>query len=86
MYELLFTEKATKSLKKLPKSEAKRILVKIDELAANPAGVANVKQLTNHPIAGFRLRVGDYRILFDKEDTLRIIEIINVGNRKDIYQ
>ena len=54
MYELLFTEKATKSLKKLPKSDAKRILIKLDELAANPNEVPNVKQLSNHLIAGFR--------------------------------
>ena len=47
--------------------------------------MANVKQLSNHPVAGFRLRVGNYRVLFDKEDALKIIEVINVGNRKDIY-
>ncbi|GAB2596155.1 type II toxin-antitoxin system RelE family toxin [Spirosoma areae] len=86
MYELLFTEKATKSLKKLPKADARRILVKLDQLAANPDEATNVKKLTNYPIAGFRLRVGHYRILFDKEDALKIIEVINVGNRKDIYQ
>ena len=86
MYELLFTEKATKSLKKLPKSDTKRILTRLDELAANSNDATNVKQLSNHPIAGFRLRVGDYRVLFGKEDTLKIVEVINVGNRKDIYR
>ena len=85
MYQLLFTEKATKSLKKIPKADAKRILVKLDQLAENPDEAANVKKLTNFPIAGFRLRVGQYRVLFDKEDTLKIIEVIDVGNRKDIY-
>ncbi len=86
MYDLLFTEKATKSLKKLPKVDARRILTKLDELAINPDAAANVKKLTNHPVAGFRLRVGNYRVLFDKEDTLKIIEVVDVGNRKDIYQ
>ncbi|AQG80583.1 type II toxin-antitoxin system RelE family toxin [Spirosoma montaniterrae] len=86
MYELLFTEKATKNLKKIPKADAKRILVKLDELAANPGEAANVKQLMNHPIAGFRLRVGNYQVLFSREDKLRIIEVVNVGSRKDIYR
>ena len=86
MYNLLFTEKATKSLKKLPKTDARRILTKLDELALNPDEATNVKKLTNHPMAGFRLRVGNYRVLFDKEDTLKIIEVVDVGNRKDIYQ
>ena len=86
MFELLFTDKAIKSLKKIPKADAKRILIKLDELAANPEETANVKKLTNHPIASYRLRVGNYRVLFDREDTLKIIEVIDIGNRKNIYQ
>ncbi len=86
MYQLLFTEKATKNLKKIPPIDAKRILIKLDELAANPKEAANVKQLTNHPVAAFRLRVGNYRVLFDKEEALKIIEVVEIGNRKDIYQ
>lgn len=85
MYELLFTDKATKSLKKIPKTDARRILTKLDELAVNPSDSTNVKQLTNHPSAAFRLRVGNYRVLFDREDSLKIIEVIDVGNRKNIY-
>jgi mRNA interferase RelE/StbE len=58
-------------------------LSKIDELAQNPNEMPNIKKLSSHPAAGYRLRVGDYRILFDKDDRIRIIKI---GHRKDVYQ
>ncbi|MGA0555862.1 type II toxin-antitoxin system RelE family toxin [Larkinella sp. VNQ87] len=86
MYQLLFSDKALKSLKTIQKKDAQRILSKIDELAANPNETPNVKKLANHPVAAYRLRVGDYRVLFDKEDEIRIIEIVDIGHRKDIYQ
>ena len=86
MYELAFSDIAKKQLTKITKHDAHRILVKIDKLAADPTTMPNVKKLTNHPVAGYRLRVGDYRVLFDREDILRIIEIVNIGHRKDIYQ
>jgi len=58
----------------------------VETLAENPDTKSNVKRLRNHPIAVYRLKVGNYRILFDKEDVLRIIEIIDIGHRKNIYQ
>jgi mRNA interferase RelE/StbE len=85
MYKLIFTNKALKSLKAIPKRDALQILEKLEELSAGPNEARNVKRLQNHPIAVFRLRIGDYRVLFDKEDALRIIEIIDIGHRKQIY-
>ena len=85
MYKLIFTNKALKSLKAIPKRDALQILEKLEELSAHPNEARNVKRLQNHPIAVFRLRIGDYRVLFDKEDALRIIEIIDIGHRKHIY-
>ncbi|GAB3539334.1 type II toxin-antitoxin system RelE family toxin [Spirosoma fluminis] len=73
-----------KSLKKIPKSDAQRVLDALEELAQNPD--TNVKRLTNHPDAVFRLRVGDCRVLYDKQDIVRIIAVIDVGHRKDLYE
>jgi mRNA interferase RelE/StbE len=86
VFQLIFTDKALKSLKSISKGDAIKILGKLEELAYNPRVTANVKKLRNHPLAIYRLRVGDYRVLFDKEDTLRIIEIIDIGHRKEIYE
>lgn len=86
MYEVIFSEKSLKNLKAIPKREAGRVLEEIEELAKNPAEKSNVKKLHNHPLAVYRLRVGTYRVLFDREDRLRIIEIIDVGHRKEVYE
>ncbi|MCF2495850.1 type II toxin-antitoxin system RelE family toxin [Dyadobacter chenhuakuii] len=86
MYKLIFTSNALKSLKAIPKSDASKILEKLEELSINPDATRNVKRLHSHPIAVFRLRIGDYRVLFDKEDAFRIIEVIDLGHRKHIYE
>ena len=85
-YQLSFSDKALKSLKRIPKSDNQRIIVALEELAKDPDSKTNVKRLNNHPDAIFRLRVGNYRVLYDKNDTVRIIAVIDVGHRKDIYE
>lgn len=86
VYQLSFSDRALKSLKRIPKSDNERIIDALEELAKDPDSKTNVKRLNNHPDAVFRLRVGNYRVLYDKYDTVRIIAIIDVGHRKDIYE
>lgn len=50
----------------------------------NPA--LDVKRLNRHPTADFRLRVGAYRVLFNREDAIHIVEIVRVAHRKEVYQ
>ena len=76
-YEIVFTETAVKNLKRYPKADQRRILARIEELAANPHVMRNVKRLVEHELA-FRLRVGDYRVLFDRDDIIRIIDIVDI--------
>jgi len=85
-YQLSFSDKALKSLKKIPKSDNERIISALEELAIDPAAKVNVKRLNNHPDAIFRLRVDNYRVLYDRHDAVRIIAVIDVGHRKDIYE
>ncbi|MBO9614607.1 MAG: type II toxin-antitoxin system RelE/ParE family toxin [Dyadobacter sp.] len=85
MYRLIFTDRALKSLKALQKREAGKIIAQLEELADSPQSKANVKCLQNHPRAVFRLRVGDYRVLFNKYNEFEVLEIIDVGHRKEIY-
>jgi len=75
-------DKAIKDLSKLDKTEAKKILNKISELAKYPH-IPNIKKLTNFE-PPYRLRVGNYRVLFDIEDTT--LTIYKVRHRKDIYK
>ncbi len=84
-YEIEFSKAALKSIKEIPKKYQINILQKIEDLANNVTEMPNVKKLVDFEVA-YRLRVGDYRILFDKDDTIRIIAIIDVKHRKESYR
>jgi len=74
-------ESAKKDLKKIDKFIAISLLKKIQRLEAYP-DLTNIKKLKNH-YPPFRLRAGDYRILFDVEDDLLIV--VHVKHRKEAY-
>ncbi len=48
--------------------------------------IVNIKKLIRHPVADYRLRSGDFRILFDIDTKRRIITILKIGHRKDVYE
>lgn len=82
MSTVTWQPKALKQLKKLgDKAVQARILTATAGLAAFP-DVANVKALTNHQY-GYRLRVGDYRVIFDAPDAVSIIRIEEVKKRDE---
>lgn len=74
-------KRAIKDLSKLDKKEAQKILLKIDTLENFP-NVVNCKKLTNFE-PPFRLRVGNYRVLFDIVDNN--IVVYRVRDRKESY-
>jgi mRNA interferase RelE/StbE len=56
-------------------------------LGWNPKDPAlDVKALTNDPEAQYRLRVGNYRVKYNRDDGIKIIEIVRIGHRKDVYR
>lgn len=76
--QIRYSDQALKFLTKLRKQDAKRIVSKIEQDAENPVTLQNqVKKLTNGMY--FRLRVGDYRIIFS--ETGKIMKIKKIGNR-----
>jgi mRNA interferase RelE/StbE len=80
-YEIEFKPRALKDLESLPKDIQRRIVAKIEALAHDLAG--DVKRLTNFT-PEYRLRVGDYRILFEVE--VNTIVIYRILHRKDAYR
>jgi len=86
-YEVLVTRRAQKQLRGLPAATQLRIAEAIGMLGSNPDHPAlDIKALTNDPEAHFRLRIGNYRVKYDRDDGIRIIEVIRVGHRKDVYR
>ena len=80
MYNIEWKEHALQNLEKLENSIAKRIIKKVEELSKNPFS-KDIKKLKGGN--DFRLRVGDYRVIFSIEQNT--IQILKVGHRKNIY-
>ena len=81
-YDVQIKPKAIKQLKKLPKSIVTRILKKVVFIKDTPQ--IFMKKLESKDI--WSLRVGDYRVLIDINEDKRIISIIKVGHRKEVYE
>lgn len=79
-YALEFRPSAVRDLKRLPRTKAERILTKIEALRSDLAG--DVKRLRGADI-GYRLRVGDYRILFDADGSTIVVR--RVRHRREAY-
>lgn len=79
MYHIDWPTKARKQLNRFPRSDQKRLVLAVDEWSGLP-NARNVKALTGH-CYGYRLRVGDCRVLFDVDTVVRIIGIQEVRKR-----
>ena len=83
-YKIAIVKKAYKELEALPSKTNAQIVQAIDGLKEEPRP-PGCKKLKGEAETIWRIRVGDYRILYFIEDTIRIVEIRRVGHRKDIY-
>ncbi len=79
-FQIEYGDSALADLEGLPTRERAQIIRKIERLQLGLHG--NIKRLRQSE-ASYRLRMGDYRILFDVEDA--VIVIRRIGNRKDVY-
>lgn len=87
VYTLKFLGRALQDLKKIDLPFQKIIKEKLLILAENPGILKNnIKKLTGTKEDYYRLRVGSYRIIYEKRDKELIILIIRIGHRKEIYQ
>ncbi len=82
-YKIEIKKSATKEIEKLPNISLKRIIDKIQSLSTNPRP-NGCKKLTADE--KYRVRVGNYRILYRIEDEILLVVVVKVGHRKDIYE
>jgi mRNA interferase RelE/StbE len=84
-YTLLIRPQAKKKLQSLPRPDRFRIAEKLQQLGSNPDDAAlDVKKLAGEPY--FRLRVGSWRVIFERQDVVRIIAVEKIKPRGDAYK
>ncbi len=84
MYSIEFTREAVKALARMPRNLRVRVVSKIEDLARDPFSAAHVKQLVGQP--GYRLRVGDWRVIYDVEQGRLLVRVLRVAPRGGAYE
>jgi mRNA interferase RelE/StbE len=83
-YQIDWKASAVKELKRLPKDLIPRVVSAVTDLATNPFPQGSIKlkgsQFT------YRIRIGDYRVIYTVESQLLIVEIVRVRHRRDVYR
>jgi mRNA interferase RelE/StbE len=78
----VFENRVKKDWKKIAKAEQQRIKTSINDLANSPRPSGCSKLYTGD----YRIRVGDYRVIYSIDDTAQVISILAIGHRKAIYE
>lgn len=81
-YRVDFTTAATRQVRKLPKPVRTRVLAAISALADDPPGA---RKLAGEDIA-WRIRVGDYRVIYDVVDQALTVTVVRASHRRNVYR
>ncbi|MBI4656457.1 MAG: type II toxin-antitoxin system RelE/ParE family toxin [Elusimicrobia bacterium] len=82
-YRLELETRARKEFLDLPKEAARMLAAVLDDLCRNPRPPGSKKLLG---IEGYRVRKGDYRVLYAVEDSRKIISVYRIGHRREVYR
>ncbi|MBE9218016.1 type II toxin-antitoxin system RelE family toxin [Dolichospermum flos-aquae] len=83
-YEIIITKSIQKQLDNLPNNIQERVYDKISQLAEEPRpdGVVNLKGYDNE----YRIRIGDYRLVYEIQDEQLIVLLLQCKHRRDVYK
>lgn len=82
-YTIRFKNSALKELRKLPKNFSKQVAIDINGLVNNPRPNGHKKLKGNENL--YRIRSGNYRVVYQIQDKVLIVLVVRIGNRKDVY-
>jgi mRNA interferase RelE/StbE len=82
-YKLLVKPSAAKELEALPKKHRQRIVTKIRSLSVEPRP-PGCEKLSGHDL--YRVRQGNYRVLHTVQDADRVVVVIMIGHRREVYR
>ncbi|WPD22152.1 MAG: type II toxin-antitoxin system RelE/ParE family toxin [Candidatus Electrothrix scaldis] len=84
MFKICYAKGVVKDLKKISPDQLMSIKEGIEDLETFP-NISQIKRLKNHPVAEYRLRIGNYRVLFDVSWEEQKIHVLKIGHRRNIY-
>jgi mRNA interferase RelE/StbE len=84
VYEVLLERSVERALKRLPQRDFSRILAALKDLASNPRP-SGCKKLVGGE-RDWRVRVGDYRVLYEIDDAEKAVRVLNVKHRREAYR
>ena len=84
MFSLVYAKSIEKDLRKIARYNLPKIKKGLEELRLFP-NIPQIKHLKSHPLADYRLRIGNYRVLFDVDWDRKEIHILKIGHRRDVY-
>jgi len=82
-YSLVVKRSAERELRAVPKRDLGRLVARIQRLAEDPHPPGSEK-LSGHD--RYRLRQGDYRVVYAVDDERRIVEVVKIGHRREVYR
>lgn len=82
-YKIVIKQSVAKDLRPIPNKDVKRILQRIEQLAQDPRPAGSQKLSGEEK---YRVRQGNYRILYRIEDEIVTVIIVKIGHRRDVYQ
>jgi mRNA interferase RelE/StbE len=82
-YEILFRPRVERDFKRVPPHIRDRLLLEISSLAEDPRPAGAVKLTGSDNL--YRVRVGDYRVIYAIEDDFLVVLVVEVGHRREIY-
>jgi mRNA interferase RelE/StbE len=82
-YQVVFAQSAREELQRLPREVAQRILARINQLRTNPRPAGSIKLTGSKDL--WRVRSGDYRVIYRADDGALLVEIMVVRHRRDAY-
>jgi len=82
-YSVVIKKSAERELRALPKEDLRRVVDRIRALAGDPRPHGNEKITSRER---YRIRQGDYRIVYAVDDEGRTVEIVKIGHRREVYR
>lgn len=83
-YTVRITRPAKQALRKIDRKDQQRIAARINQLAADPRPEGTRKLSGEQDL--YRVRVGDYRVIYQVEDQALVVLVIRIGHRRDVYR